>query len=99
MSRVIMRKKVGAAKWLLVAVLIGNLLAAGVPAQPELVPVADLTGGSSVFVLRRAAKTGPRKFTTSAATVTKSQRIERAKKVNRQYVQLAKVTPRRSRSK
>lgn len=65
----------------------------------DLVPVSDLTGGSSVFVFRSAARSAPKRIVVKMRTArTKSQRLETAKKVSRQYVALAKVTPRRSRS-
>ena len=95
-----MRKSVGLTKSLTAAVLFA-VLACGIPvsAQGELVPVSDVTGGSSVFVFRGAAKSAPRKFAEKARVVrTKTQRIETARKVNTQYVALAKVAPRRTRT-
>jgi tetratricopeptide (TPR) repeat protein len=77
------------------------ILVCGIPvsAQSELVPVSDVSGGSSVFVFRSAAKAAPRKFVSKTRTVrTKSQRIETARKVSKQYVALAKVAPRRTRT-
>lgn len=65
----------------------------------DLVPVSDLTGGSSVFVFRNTARSAPKRIVVKTRTTrTKSQRIETAKKVSRQYVTLAKVAPRRNRS-
>lgn len=65
----------------------------------EVVPVSDITGGSSVFVFRGSGRATPKKFTARAKTQrTKAQRIEIAKKVSRQYVTLAKADPKRSRS-
>ena len=65
------------------------------PAQ-DLVTVGDLAGGSSVFVFRNASKAAPRRIVVKTAYVrTKTQRIETARRVNRQYVALAKVAPRR----
>lgn len=65
----------------------------------ELVPVSDITGGSSVFVFRSGGRTVPKKFTARAKTQrTKAQRVETAKKVSKQYVTLAKADPKRSRS-
>jgi tetratricopeptide (TPR) repeat protein len=80
---------------LVFAVLISSL-----PAHSQdLVPVADLAGGSSVFVFRSAARATPKRVVIKTRTVrTKTQRLETARKVSRQYVALAKVAPRRTRS-
>jgi tetratricopeptide (TPR) repeat protein len=65
----------------------------------DLVPVADLAGGSSVFVFRNTARSAPKRIVVKAKTVrTKVQRIETAKRVTKQYVTLAKVAPRRTKS-
>ena len=65
----------------------------------DLVPVADLAGGSSVFVFRNTARSAPKRVVVKARVVrTKVQRIETAKRVSKQYVTLAKVAPRRVRS-
>ncbi|HUR99661.1 MAG TPA: tetratricopeptide repeat protein [Pyrinomonadaceae bacterium] len=73
------------------------MLVSALPAHSQdLVPVSDLTGGSSVFVFRNTAKAAPRRIVVKTAfTRTKTQRIETAKRVSRQYVALAKVAPRR----
>lgn len=77
------------------ALLLGSLPARG----QELVSVSDITGGSSVFVFRTSAKAAPRKFVSRAKVDrTKTQRTETAKKFNKQYVALAKVAPRRTRT-
>jgi tetratricopeptide (TPR) repeat protein len=65
----------------------------------DLVPVSDISGGSSVFVFRNSAKAAPPKFTTRASRRSKEERIESAKKINRQYETLAKAAPRRAREK
>ncbi len=65
----------------------------------DLVPVSDLTGGSSVFVFRNTARSAPKRIVVKTRVIrTRTQRIETARKVSKQYVTLAKVTPRRSRS-
>lgn len=80
----------------MLAVLAGALPVRG----QELVSVSDITGGSSVFVFRTSAKAAPRKSVSrTRAARTKTQRIETVKKVSKQYVALAKVTPRRARTK
>lgn len=96
-----MKKRVGMAKGILAGLVVWTLLATAVPvmAQGDLVPVSDVTGGSSVFVFRGGQRTAPkRNYTKSRATRTKSQRLETAKKVRKQYTTLAKTAPRRERS-
>ena len=85
--------KSAAVTFLVVAVLLSPIPAS---AQGELIPVSDITGGAGIFVLRGG---GPRRFVSRAkAKPTKSQRIEVAKRVSRQYVTLAKAAPRRTRT-
>src|SRR6478609_7226129 len=69
-------------------------------AQGDIVPVSDLSGGSSVFVWPRGAgSSGPKKFVSRAkASRTKEARIESTKKITTQYETLAKVKPRRQRA-
>ena len=69
-------------------------------AQGDIVPVSDLTGGSSVFVWPRGAGGGgPKRFVSRAkVTRTKEARIESTKRVTTQYETLAKVKPRRQRA-
>ena len=86
-------KSGAAALTLIAAIFIGSL-----PAQ-DLVPVSDITGGSSVFVFRSSSRTATKKFVTAERSRrSSSQRIASAQKINRQYVTLAKVTPRRART-
>lgn len=89
-------------KRFLALLIIFVILVSAFPARSQdLVPVSDLTGGSSVFVFRNTAKAAPKRTIVVAkdrVTRTKTQRIETAKRVNKQYVTLAKVTPRRVRS-
>src|SRR5688572_23365991 len=81
-------------------VIILALIWCAVPVNAQdLVQVADLAGGSSVFVFRNASRATPRVVTTKVRpSRTKTQRIETAKRVSKQYVTLAKVAPRRNRS-
>ncbi len=76
------------------------IVISAVPAlSQDLVTVADLAGGSSVFVFRNASKSAPKRVIVKTRVVrTKVQRIETARRVNTQYVALAKVAPRRVRS-
>jgi tetratricopeptide (TPR) repeat protein len=65
----------------------------------DLVPVSDLTGSSSVFVFRNTSRTTPKRIIIKTrVTRTRTQRIETATRVSRQYVALAKIKPRRTRS-
>lgn len=84
----------------LASLIILAILLCAIPARSQdLVPVADLTGGSSVFVFRNAMKAAPKRTVVKARVDrTKTQRIETAKRVTKQYETLAKVTPRRTRS-
>ncbi len=86
-----MQKRLGA--FLIMCVI----LMAAVPARSQdLVTVADLAGGSSVFVFRNTSKSAPKRTVVRASgDRTKSQRIESARRVSKQYVTLAKVAPRR----
>lgn len=66
----------------------------------DLVPISDITGGSSVFVFRSSRKAPPKRFVSAVKQKrTKVQRVETAKRVTKQYVTIAKVTPRRTRTK
>lgn len=81
--------------------LIAGILCGGLPARgQEIIPVTDITGGSSVFVFRSSSRTAPRGFVSSAVVKrSKAQRVETARKVTRQFVAIAKVAPRRTRTK
>ncbi|PYT01869.1 MAG: hypothetical protein DMF63_03265 [Acidobacteria bacterium] len=87
-------------KRFLALLMIFVILVSAVPARSQdLVPVSDLTGGSSVFVFRNAVKAAPKRVAVGSRTTrTKTQRIETARRVSKQYVTLAKVEPRRVRS-
>lgn len=84
----------------LALLIICVILVSAIPGRSQdLVTVADLAGGSSVFVFRSTSKAAPKRIIVKARVVrTKVQRIETAKRVNKQYVTLAKATPRRVRS-
>lgn len=80
------------------SVLISAVICVSLVAAQEIVPVSDLTGGSSLFVFRGASKSVSRKYVTQGkARRTKQQRSENAKKVNTQYAKLSKAAPRRTR--
>lgn len=63
----------------------------------DLVAVSDITGGSSVFVLRTSARSS-RKFSVAKTKRTATQRQDSARKIRKQYETIAKVTPRRVRA-
>ena len=72
---------------------------AGLVAAQDIVPVSDITGGTSVFVFRGASRAVAKKFVSVSRTIrSKSQRIESAKKVTNQYATLSKIAPRRTRT-
>ena len=95
-----MNKIIGSVRIFLGLAVISTLLIGTVPVRgQQVVQVSDITGGSSVFVFRTASKAAPRKFVTRARTErSKSQRVETARKFNKQYTTLAKVAPRRTRT-
>lgn len=65
----------------------------------DLVPVSDITGGTSVFVFRGNARSAPRRFISKVPpSVSKSQRLDAARRINVQYARLIKIAPRRPRS-
>ena len=87
-------------KTVLTLVLAAGLLVNSLPTFGQsIIPVSDITGGSSVFVFRKTPKDPTTRFVSQTKTNrTKDQRIQGAKKVNRQYVDLAKTAPRRVRT-
>jgi tetratricopeptide (TPR) repeat protein len=88
-------KKVLTAATLAVAIMPWS----GVFAQ-DLVPVSDISGGSSVFVFRGSSKAAPQKFVSrTRARRTKEERLASTARITRQYETLARVTPRRAREK
>ncbi len=95
-----MRKMMGPAKGFLAIVALFAIFICSTPtAAQDLVAVRDITGGSSVFVFRTSAKAAPKGNFRSRPVRTKAQREATVRKVSRQYVALAKVQPRRTRSK
>lgn len=95
-----MKKILGLTRGLLALTVIFTMLICAVPLRAQgLVPVSDIAGGSTVFVFRTSAKSAPRRFVSKVRQgQTKSQRQDNARKVNKQFVALAKVAPRRERT-
>jgi Tfp pilus assembly protein PilF len=96
-----MKTRTNPIKSLMAAIAGVSILAAAFPAaaQSDLVPVRDITGGSSVFVFKGGSKSAPKRYVSKTrATRTKAQRNEATRRVSKQYVALAKVDPRRTRT-
>lgn len=90
------RQKTAISVFLVWTFLIGWLPVRG----QDIIPISDITGGSSVFVFRTSRKAPPKKFvSTTRSTRTKAQRVETVKRVAKQYTLVAKVIPRRTRTK
>lgn len=96
-----MSKIIGPLKAIVASAVLFAFLTAGLPTSAQdLVPVSDVTGGSSVFVFRKSSKGSPQRFVSRQRTRRSTdQRKETAKKINKQYETLAKVAPRRIREK
>jgi tetratricopeptide (TPR) repeat protein len=95
-----MKKFTRSLKSILAAAVLGMLLFGTLPARgQQVVRVTDITGGSSVFIFRTSSKAAPRRYVSRVREQrTRSQRIETARKFNKQYVALSKVAPRRTRT-
>lgn len=96
-----MKTKTSRRRAAICALLICSFLTFGTPiGAQDLVPVSDITGGSSVFVFRASRKAAPKSFVSSIKpNRSKPQRLETARKVTRQFTVIAKTAPRRARSK
>ncbi|MEP7214240.1 MAG: tetratricopeptide repeat protein [Acidobacteriota bacterium] len=95
-----MEKMIGSVRRIAALAAIWAVLSCGVVSNAQdLVPVSDITGGSSVFVFRGSSRPSPKRFVSRVrAVVSKTQRIETANRVNIQYARLIKTAPRRARS-
>jgi tetratricopeptide (TPR) repeat protein len=65
----------------------------------DLVPISSLTGSSSVFVFRTAARQAKRYVPVQKPVRTKAQRLESVAKIKRQYDTIAKAAPKPNRAK
>ncbi|MFL6375175.1 MAG: tetratricopeptide repeat protein [Pyrinomonadaceae bacterium] len=72
--------QIGALVWLPVAA-----------SAQDLVPISSLTGGSSVFVFRNAARAARRVIPIAKPARTKSQQMETVAKLNKQYTATSKL--------
>ncbi|MEJ7624886.1 MAG: tetratricopeptide repeat protein [Pyrinomonadaceae bacterium] len=88
-----------------VRLLLSTFLALLVAAAPiiliaqDLVPIGSITGGSSVFVFRNAAKAARRFVASVKPSRTKAQRIETVRKISRQYATVARAATPSGRAK
>lgn len=81
--------------FLALAFVINSLSVSG----QTIIPVSDISGGSSVFVFKSSPKAATARFVTQAKSRrTKDSQIQGAKRLNRQYVDIAKTAPRRART-
>ncbi|MBA2736179.1 MAG: tetratricopeptide repeat protein [Pyrinomonadaceae bacterium] len=96
-----MKNKMRRQKTVISVFLVWTFLIGCLPARgQDLIPISDISGGSSVFVFRTSRKAPPKKFVSTVKPVrTKAQRVETIKKVARQFTVVAKVVPRRTREK
>lgn len=80
-------------------ILSAVILLGSIPARSQdLVAMSSITGSSSVFVFRSAAK-AVRRYVAAKPVRTQAQRLESAAKIKRQYDTIAKATPRADRTK
>ena len=95
-----MLNRVSGIKAVMAAVLIAAFWVTSVPvlAQGDLVPFSSLTGSSSVFVFRSSSRSAPKRAAPKP-TRTKEQRIATNVKIKKQYLTIAKTTPRPNRAK
>jgi tetratricopeptide (TPR) repeat protein len=96
-----MKTKIDRRKAAIVALLICSFLTLGLPVRAQdLVPVSDITGGASVFVFKASRKAALRPVVSNIKpNRSKTQRVETARKVTKQFTVIAKAAPRRVRSK
>jgi tetratricopeptide (TPR) repeat protein len=90
-------------KWIFTLVLLSTFLIGSVPVwTQDVVTSEDFTGGSSAFVFKTSRKPVQRKvaFRSNASlSRTKTAKLESIKRVTKQTVTIAKVNPKRTRSK
>ena len=96
-----MNKNMRLLKAVMSLILVWSFLIGGVQVRAQdLVAVSDITSSSSVFVFRSSRKAPARNFVSSVKIKrAKVQRVETARRLSKQFVAVAKVAPRRVRSK
>lgn len=90
-----MRSKCNVIRRTLVILMIAVLLASIPVNGQDLIPVSDITGGSTVFVFRRQSATRKRPTPPPKIVKTRAQRVEKFVKARKQYETIAKVKPNR----
>src|SRR5690349_10598960 len=88
--------------WIFSLVIISTFLINGLPLRAQdVVTSEDFTGGSSAFVFKTSRKAAQKKYTPATSSVrrTKTAKLESIKRVAKQTVTVAKVNPKRTRSK
>jgi hypothetical protein len=89
--------------WVFSLVLISAFLMNGLPLRAQdVVTSEDFSGGSSAFVFKTSRKPTQKKVAfraTTSVTRTKTAKLESVKRITRQTVSVAKVNPKRTRSK
>ena len=98
-----MTRKKQPQSWIFSLVLISTFLMNGLPGRAQdVVTSEDFTGGSSAFVFKTSRKPTQKKIAFRATTNisrTKSAKLETVKRIARQTLTVAKVNPKRTRSK
>ena len=80
------------------ASLVFAIVCVSLAAAQDIVPVSDITGGTSVFVFRGNSNSVTKKYVSQAKSQrTKAQRSDNARRVGTQYEKLSKAAPRRER--
>ena len=95
-----MNKSIYRIKAVLTAFILAAFLTTGSPIFGQSAIVySDITGGSSVFVFKSSAKSATKKYVAQTKSkLSREQQLAKSKKINTQYVQLAKAAPRRART-
>lgn len=78
--------------------VIAAILFAPLTARPQFSLISSITGGSSVFVFRNAAKAAKKIVAAVKPSRTKAQRIETAVKIKKQYETIARTSPKVNRA-
>ncbi|MEO7539023.1 MAG: tetratricopeptide repeat protein [Pyrinomonadaceae bacterium] len=91
----VLHLRIGISVMLLLAIVIAPTVASA----QDLFAVSSITGSSSVFVFRNAARAAKRFVATLKPTRTRAQRLESVAKIKRQYDTIARTSPKLNRAK
>jgi tetratricopeptide (TPR) repeat protein len=90
-------------RWLFTFILLSAFLLNGLPLRAQdVVTSEDFTGGSSAFVFKTSRKPTQKKIafrSTTTISRTKNAKLEAVKRITKQSVTVAKVNPKRTKSK